>query len=296
MGDSVRDSGNPVIERLSKLETVSSIILCKLGDPFANVWVVEAPRFSGPFACYEGFLSSMSPCGDPLSYDPLKYPASTAITTMLHGCLAQIRLMCAEMNREDGGQQVDKKNENQQELRKDPQVSLPQTLLFGFSKGGVVLNQLLSELSFAFRSMQNHGRERTMERHESNQSPRPQEVICPATSEGFLSSIVEVHFLDVGLNCRGAYQTNVDVLEGVVAGAGTANEYLRLGFHGTPRQWSDPYRHWIADEKDFCISFLRKKADEKGNAKFRTTEKLYFEHTRPSLQMHFEILESFEMF
>ncbi|KAH7290986.1 hypothetical protein KP509_30G071600 [Ceratopteris richardii] len=212
--------------------------------------------------------------------------------------LQQLSRLCymVVLPREDGGQQVDKKNENQQELRKDPQVSLPQTLLFGFSKGGVVLNQLLSELSFAFRSMQNHGRERTMERHESNQSPRPQEVICPATSEGFLSSIVEVHFLDVGLNCRGAYQTNVDVLEGVVAGAGTANEYLRLGFHGTPRQWSDPYRHWIADEKDFCISFLRKKADEKGNAKFRTTEKLYFEHTRPSLQMHFEILESFEMF
>ncbi|MCO5562677.1 hypothetical protein L7F22_016305 [Adiantum nelumboides] len=89
-GDSVHGSGNPSIERLSRLETVSSILLSKLGDPLANIWVVEASRFNGPFACYEGFLSAMSSHGEPSSYDPHNLPSSQATTSMLHNCLAQV--------------------------------------------------------------------------------------------------------------------------------------------------------------------------------------------------------------
>mmetsp|Transcript_18164 Transcript_18164/g.28169 ORF Transcript_18164/g.28169 Transcript_18164/m.28169 type:complete len:88 (-) Transcript_18164:3150-3413(-) len=61
-----------------------------------------------------------------------------------------------------------------------------QFILVGFSKGGVVLNQLLTEMAF-----QKH----------------------TAVTEGFaLKKISHVHYVDVGLNNRGAYLTDPETL------------------------------------------------------------------------------------
>ncbi|MCO5562678.1 hypothetical protein L7F22_016306 [Adiantum nelumboides] len=109
------------------------------------------------------------------------------------------------MNKDDRSlQECNERIRIKQECREDAPCSTPKTLLFGFSKGGVVLNQLLSEMSY-------------MAKHD------------------------------------------------VVKAADASSSGLLLRFHGTPRQWKDPQRPWIATEKE------------------------------PNLQMHFEILESFDL-
>ena len=90
MGDSASGTGDPSIERFSDLETIAAILLSKFEDPLVNTWVVEAPRFSGPFACYDAFVPSITPHGDPLCYDPQNLTASRAIVSLLHDCLAKV--------------------------------------------------------------------------------------------------------------------------------------------------------------------------------------------------------------
>lgn len=298
MGDCVRDSGNPTVERLSRLETVSSILLSKLEDSLANIWVVDAPKFDGPFAFYEGFLSSMSSHGEPLSYDPHNFSSSRAATSILHSCLTQVRTQLAQMSKDHRTKQAD---ESQEEHREDAMCSTPKTVLFGFSKGGVVLNQLLCEMAYVAKhgqdviDMSQNEEWRIKTQEGCTQGRPPEQSLCPTTGHDFLASIVEAHFLDVGLNCHGAYLTDSSILKNVVKAADASSSGLLLGFHGTPRQWMDPQRPWIAAEKDFCIKCLRTKAQEQGTAKLAVCERLYFEHRMPSLQMHFEILECFEI-
>ena len=86
-------TSDPIIEKLSKLENITAILRTKLGDPLVNTWVMEASRFSGPFACYDDFLPSVSPRGDPLCYDPQDFMASRAIVSLLHDSLSKVPLI-----------------------------------------------------------------------------------------------------------------------------------------------------------------------------------------------------------
>ena len=52
-----------------------------------------------------------------------------------------------------------------------------------------------------------------------------------------LRSLREVHFLDVGLNCRGAYTTDPGVVHSLGAWCRRHPGTLSLLLHGTPRQW-----------------------------------------------------------
>eukprot|EP00250_Pteridium_aquilinum_P006515 c16416_g1_i2 orf=769-1251(+) len=122
-----------------------------------------------------------------------------------------------------------------------------------------------------------------------------EQALLPTTIRELLVSIGAMHYVDVGLNCPGAYQTDASVLENVVRVAAASITGLHLGFHGTPRQWKDLSRPWISSEKDFCIRYIRMIAEREGTAKVSVSEKLYFERRRPSLQMHFEILECFQL-
>ena len=168
--------------------------------------------------------------------------------------------------------------------------SIPRTLLFGFSKGGVVLNQLLSEIAFFEEQNERIVDQNTQEQLQSK-------VLFPGSIRDLLKSIHEVHYIDVGLNCPGAYLTDKNILEKVVkfaaSGSGSGPS-LRIVFHGTPRQWKDRDRSWIAHEKETCITLLSMLAKTYGD-KVWISEKLYFEGECPSLRMHFRILECFDM-
>ena len=60
-----------------------------------------------------------------------------------------------------------------------------------------------------------------------------------------------------------------------------AQPSLHVFLHGTPRQWDDPLRPWLAVEKNRCLANLR-------DARVPTTERKYFEGQPHSLLMHFE--------
>ena len=72
----------------------------------------------------------------------------------------------------------------------------------------------------------------------------------------------------------------------VAAGLGAAaaaQPRLRVLLHGTPRQWDDPLRPWVAVEKNRCIAVLRA-------AGIPLKEHKYFEGQPPNLLMHFECI------
>ncbi|KAI3690782.1 hypothetical protein L2E82_48989 [Cichorium intybus] len=89
-GDRVRGTGNTVIERLSDIEKIGEIIVSKLGEN-VNVWVIEASKFNGSFAVYKDFIPSVNKWGEPTSYDPTGFPASTSIVSLLSTSLTQER-------------------------------------------------------------------------------------------------------------------------------------------------------------------------------------------------------------
>ncbi|KAI3763549.1 hypothetical protein L2E82_13473 [Cichorium intybus] len=88
--DKVRGTGNTVIERLSDIEKIGEIIVSKLGEN-VNVWVIEASKFNSSFVVYKDFIPSVNKWGEPTSYDPTGFPASTSIVSLLSTSLTQER-------------------------------------------------------------------------------------------------------------------------------------------------------------------------------------------------------------
>lgn len=196
----------------------------------------------------------------------------------------------------------------------------PRMIFLGFSKGGVVLNQLLAELSHfeecvdagktAARMKRQHASGtkweslgkfakteprvglRDVESADFWQKESGGLSLLPTTLEEFMRSIIEVHYVDVGLNCQGAYQTDPHVLEGLAQAAQVRDPGLLIAFHGTPRQWQDRFRHWVVQEKDRCVGLLQDAACKHGDGKLQVSETFYFAGRRASLQMHFEIIEA----
>lgn len=89
-GDRVRDTGNPVIERLYDLQKVAEVIVSKFGNS-VNAWVVEASVFNGPFAVYKDFVPLVNRYGEPTaSYSPIGFPASSSIVSLLSSFLQEV--------------------------------------------------------------------------------------------------------------------------------------------------------------------------------------------------------------
>ncbi|GKE63851.1 UPF0565 protein, partial [Tanacetum coccineum] len=176
-GDRVKGTGNPVIERQSDLERIAEVIVSKLGEN-VNAWVIEASKFNGPFAVYKDFIPSVNKWGEPNSYDPTGFPAfSSTVKTSLSTRLEEPCLS---------------------EAARGSCFSQPKTILFGFSKGGSVLNQLVTELAFS-------------EIKPAISSQDKSEII-PTSKESLLNSITEIHYVDVGLNSNGAYITDQEII------------------------------------------------------------------------------------
>jgi len=159
----------------------------------------------------------------------------------------------------------------------------PRTIILGFSKGGVVANQLVTELSsWASESMKNLV--------DVSQLNPCHNLLVPTSASDVLSSISEFHYVDVGLNCAGAYITDQAVIKKIGDYVLHTGQNLRFVLHGTPRQWFDPNRSWIRKEKDIMLQLLRDEA-KRCDGRLLVYEKMYFEGTPRSLLMHFEILE-----
>lgn len=88
-GDRVAGTGNPVVERLSNLQTIAEVLVSKLGGS-VNTWVIEASIFNGPFAVYKDFIPSVNKWGEPKSYNPVECPASRSIISLLSNFLEEV--------------------------------------------------------------------------------------------------------------------------------------------------------------------------------------------------------------
>ncbi|GAB4861974.1 hypothetical protein Ancab_037228 [Ancistrocladus abbreviatus] len=270
-GDRVEGTGNPVIERLSDVQKIADILVSKFGVS-VNAWVIEASTFTGPFAIYKEFIPSINKWGEPHSYKASGFPASTSIITLLLRFLERAEIV------------TEKKGHRSELSAQCP--ALPETYIVGFSKGGAVVNQLVTELGSV-----------SMDR-----SPKPlDEGICkmqgnqiiPSSIETFLDSITEIHYVDAGLNSAGAYLTDDSVIKSVGAQVMQRDRAIRFVLHGTPRQWCDVRRAWICREKEKLVQLLESEAQKSGG-KLQVHERFYFADEFPSLQMHFEIIEKFD--
>ncbi|KAG0474581.1 hypothetical protein HPP92_014267 [Vanilla planifolia] len=266
---SVKGTGNPVIERLSDLKNIAEILASKLRASF-NIWVFESSNFNGPFAIYKEFVPSVNSRGEPKCYDPHGFPASSCMVEILKKIINQVNIASLS---------------GLHESVTSP-LPTPQTVIFGFSKGGTVLNQLVTELA--------HFNEICYVKPCSQTLYEAENGICPSFLGSFLLSISQIHYVDVGLNCCGAYLTDEFVIKEVAKLLMSHNSSLRFVLHGTPRQWYDTDRPWICREKDALLQALRV-AKHKCEGRLQVVERLYFTDMKPSLQMHFGIIESMDV-
>lgn len=275
-GDRVAGTGNQVIGRLSDLQNIAEILVSKIGG-LVNAWVIEASDFNGPFAVYKDFIPSVNQRGEPKSYSPVGFPSSGSIVSILSSFLEEVKNNIAR----------------QKELL-PPGISTshftqPKTLIFGFSKGGTVLNQIVTELGFADIEFFGGGLV------EEKKIGMEEEIhIIPRTKEILLNSIREIHYVDVGLNSPGAYITDHSVIEKISKHLIRVDTGIRFILHGTPRQWCDSGRVWICNEKDKLLHLLESGAQRSGG-KLQVCERFYFADRPPDLQMHFEIIEKLDV-
>lgn len=165
----------------------------------------------------------------------------------------------------------------------------PKTLIFGFSKGGTVLNQIVTELGFSDIEFSGGGLV------EENKIGMEEEIhIIPRTKEILLNSIREIHYVDVGLNSPGAYITDHSTIEKISKHLIRVDTGIRFILHGTPRQWCDSRRVWICNEKDKLLHLLESGA-QRSRGKLQVCERFYFADRPPDLQMHFEIIEKLDV-
>ncbi|KFK37281.1 hypothetical protein AALP_AA4G236800 [Arabis alpina] len=269
-GDRVKETGNHVIDRLYDLQKIAEIIVSKFGNS-VNAWVIEASLYNGPFAIYKDFVPSVNQWGEPKSYSPNGLPASTSIVSLLTSFLHEAKRLI---------------------LKEGKEVCLinhyPRTIVLGFSKGGVVMNQLMSEIS----SFDTNFAETSCVVQEQSMVEEIQ--IIPVSKESFLNSIAEVHYIDVGLNSSGAYITDRNVVQRISQRVARGENSVRVVLHGTPRQWCDKQRGWILEEKDELVRLLKSEAENSGG-KLEVHERFYFADRLPDLQMHFEIIDAMDV-
>ncbi|KAI0500719.1 hypothetical protein KFK09_018935 [Dendrobium nobile] len=263
-GDRVEGTGNPTIERLSESKNIAEILVAKLGGS-VNAWVVEASTFSGPFAVFREFVPSVNSRGEPKHYDPEGFPASKSIVAIMANSIDQVK--SSVLGYKD-------------ELAIS-EIPSPKTAVFGFSKGGTVINQIVAEFAHLNAIKILKSASPTLEARDG----------IFATSNGsFLHSISEFHYVDVGLNCHGAYLTDKTVIKEIAQNLMISNSSLRIVFHGTPRQWHDRNRPWIRKEKDLLLQLIQD-ATNKYGGRLQVFERFYFADMKPTLQMHFEIIQ-----
>ncbi|KAK9273878.1 hypothetical protein L1049_018690 [Liquidambar formosana] len=282
-GDRVEGTGNPVIERLSDLQKIAEILVSKFGGS-TNAWVVEASTFNGPFAVYKDFIPSANRWGEPKSYSPTGFSASASTVLLLSNCLKEVKNFISGRQKEPLPAKVSASAFYQ-----------PKTFILGFSKGGTVINQLVTELGFSEVKSSGslpHVKEQLM----GGEFPDFQEEnqIIPSSKESLLNSISEIHYVDVGLNSAGAYLTDHDVIKRISERLLQGAARVRFILHGTPRQWCDSRRILIRNEKDKLVQLLESEAERSGG-KLQMCERFYFADRPPDLQMHFEIIETMDV-
>ncbi|KAL6996937.1 hypothetical protein U1Q18_007061 [Sarracenia purpurea var. burkii] len=116
----------------------------------------------------------------------------------------------------------------------------PNTFFLGFSKGGTILNQLVTELGFSpVKSSKYPPNLNTQLMNGGLVNIKEANRIVPISKASLLNSITEIHYVDVGLNSAGAYLTDGDVMKRLFKRVMQGAVGIRFVLHGTPTQWCD---------------------------------------------------------
>ena len=268
------------INALQDPSTQARIIASRFPSDWTTV-VVSPSRTEAGSACYDHFFEKLTLTGEPLGYGVGTFKASAQICSLLME--ANLLTQC----RSEGvdGSSI--------ETWSDPSSTFPPCVVLGFSKGAVVLNQVLAEYAGFQKYLSMTEGESTTLRGTRKFSGPSEEVVQ------FFKALQEVHYLDAGLNCRGAHLTDPETMKAIgmafkkpcsdlhVKKKDSPSQGLKIVLHGTPRQWVDSRRPFILQERDRFVHLC----EENG---IPVLMKSYFEGQTSSLRMHFEILNAWE--
>ena len=152
------------------------------------------------------------------------------------------------------------------EMEEERLLALP-VVLVGFSKGCVVLNQVVHELG-------------TLLDPKSKSSPAPESHDCKEDLRQFASRIEEFYWLDSGHSGEhGAWVTEPKLLQALV------RLKVKVHVHVTPLQVKCPSRPWLGEEERVFVDQLAAMGGQ-------VEEKLHFEDEM-SLESHFRVLNVF---
>jgi hypothetical protein len=218
-GDRIEAFGvDPEIMRLQEPADQAMVLAAKFPRDWA-IAVVHPSRMEAGCSCYDHFFEKLTLTGEPLGYRAGTFKASQQLQSLLVAAGLYPTGSSNETRSGNGGSGV-----------------VPQCAIIGFSKGGIVLNQLLTELAGYV----------DVKSDESKAQSKAEFV----PSAPLLTSLRELHYLDAGLNCRGAYLTDpraFDALGRFFKSNDQGRRIIKIVLHGTPRQWGkfDLFR-WIA--------------------------------------------------
>ena len=203
--------------------------------PNCNIWIIKpAKMLRNIYSCFHNFLQC-SIVGTPES-------------TEFYGAIAHLRLLLVN-GAKTAGIQIN---------------SLP-LVLVGFSKGCVVLNQIVHEL------------DHVLHHHHSASNG----AIGGFDDCDFLKLVKEIYWLDSGHNGEyGAWITKEKDAKALVSlGA-------ELHVHVTPQQVSDPIRMWIGEEHTIFLEELKQLGAT-------VHDTFHFKNQPRCLENHFKVLNEF---
>jgi hypothetical protein len=246
----------------------TAVILCRR-FPRSHIWVIKASRMElGTFSIFSNFVqwkSVTEGSGGPMhsvgqgSWHHLQQLMVSA-TDEMNRCHDE-NVACVDAEHciakpsQDCARQTDA-------CSRVFSAYLP-IILVGFSKGCVVLNQLVYDLSV------------TLRRNEMTSSLPLRDV----HAKEFAELLTAVYWLDGGHNGgREIWITNEDILRSLVR--------FEVNCHVTPYQIDDPARPWNGREQRRFIRGIEKLGG-------KVTNVIHFENEERSLENHFRVLELF---
>lgn len=330
-------NGDDLIEKLNTGRGIAATLLPKLDPGANLFIVYPSAYQDRIWARYSSMLPETTSTGEPVSFDGRDPAAARQLAALLGDALRQLLASRQGAEKADGdassqnqvqaakptgtsvvkvegsrsmadsrGEGVSAHGEASQQTAGNHENIVPvavrrsaplPTFVMGFSKGGVVLNELLAEMAALEErcgASSPGGTAAPQQAAGSDTGPPSIMNPSPEDSDGataFLESIAEIHYIDVGLIRPGAYLTDPQKLSSVVRRG--ERRPLVIGLHGTPRQWAEKKRPFIGEEKDRMLASLQAAAASTAGdpSGFRVFQRGYCEGQKVGMRMHFEIID-----